>query len=246
MVSITERNQMDQRFLHFDEELKKIKIELSEHQFEQFMTYYELLVEKNKVMNLTAITEFDDVIEKHFLDSLNLVRVMDLTKPISMMDMGTGAGFPGIPLKIAFPNLEMTLADSLNKRVLFLQEVVDKLQLSGVNCIHGRAEDLAKNPDYREKYDLVVSRAVANLSTLSEYCLPFAKIGGSFVSYKSGNCQEEVDRADHAIKILGGKRTDTFTFELGDAGRSFILIEKIRHTGKQYPRKAGLPSKSPL
>lgn len=237
---------MNYNFDKFIEELNKISITLSEKQLEQFRIYYEMLVEKNKVMNLTGITEWDEVLEKHFLDSISLIRAIDLNKELTVIDMGTGAGFPGLPLKIAFPNLKVTLADSLNKRVNFLQEVIDELELEDIEAIHGRAEDLARDKKYREQYDLSVSRAVANLSTLSEYCLPFVKIGGQFISYKSGECDEEVAASKSAVFLLGGKIKDVVKFELGESGRSFIVIDKVKGTSKEYPRKAGTPSKKPL
>ena len=237
---------MEYNFDKFIEEVNKISIDLTEKQLEQFRIYYDMLVEKNKVMNLTGITEWEEVLEKHFLDSISLIRAVDLNQKLTVMDMGTGAGFPGIPLKIAFPNLKVTLADSLNKRVLFLQDVIDVLKLEDIEAIHGRAEDLARDVKYREKYDLSVSRAVANLSTLSEYCLPFVKIGGQFISYKSGEIEEEVSTSKSAVFLLGGKIKDTVKFELGESGRSFIIIDKVNGTPKTYPRKAGTPSKKPL
>lgn len=237
---------MEYNFKTFTDELEKLSIILSENQINQFAKYYEMLVEKNKVMNLTAITEFDEVLEKHFLDSVSLIRAKNLHESISVLDLGTGAGFPGIPLKIVFPELKITLADSLNKRVLFLQEVIDELGLAKIEAIHGRAEDLARDKTYREQYDLCVSRAVANLSTLSEYCLPFVKIGGEFISYKSGDCEEEIEAAKSAVFLLGGKVQDVIKFELGESGRSFIKVQKIKGTPKMYPRKAGTPSKKPL
>lgn len=237
---------MEYNFDKFIEEVNEISIDLTEKQLEQFRIYYDMLVEKNKVMNLTGITEWEEVLEKHFLDSISLIRAVDLKQTLTVMDMGTGAGFPGIPLKIAFPNLKITLADSLNKRVLFLQEVIDALKLEDIEAIHGRAEDLARDIKYREKYDLSVSRAVANLSTLSEYCLPFVKIGGQFISYKSGEIEEEVSTSKSAVFLLGGKIKDTVKFELGESGRSFIIIDKVNGTPKTYPRKAGTPSKKPL
>ncbi len=230
----------------FINDLKAIGIELSDEQLEQFLTYYEMLIEKNKVMNLTTITDFDEVLEKHFEDSLSLIQAVDLEKSQAVMDLGTGAGFPGIPLKIAFPNLQITLADSLNKRILFLDDVIRELGLTGIDTVHGRAEDLAKNSDYREKFDLCVSRAVANLSTLSEYCLPFVKIGGKFISYKAGECDEEVAASKSSIFLLGGKISDIKKFELGESGRAFVIIDKVSGTPKKYPRKAGTPSKDPL
>lgn len=230
----------------FINDLKAIGIELSDEQLEQFLTYYEMLIEKNKVMNLTAITDFDEVLEKHFEDSLSLIQAVDLEKSQTVIDLGTGAGFPGIPLKIAFPNLQITLADSLNKRILFLDDVIHELGLTGIDTVHGRAEDLAKNSDYREKFDLCVSRAVANLSTLSEYCLPFVKIGGKFISYKAGECDEEVAASKSSVFLLGGKISDIKKFELGESGRAFVIIDKVSGTPKKYPRKAGTPSKDPL
>lgn len=230
----------------FINDLKEIGIELSDEQLEQFLTYYEMLIEKNKVMNLTAITDFDEVLEKHFEDSLSLIQAVDLEKSQTVIDLGTGAGFPGIPLKIAFPNLQITLADSLNKRILFLDDVILELGLVGIDTVHGRAEDLAKNSDYREKFDLCVSRAVANLSTLSEYCLPFVKIGGKFISYKAGECDEEVAASKSSVFLLGGKISDIKKFELGESGRAFVIIDKVSGTPKKYPRKAGTPSKDPL
>ena len=237
---------MKYNFEKLTTELEKLSVTLSEQQLEQFELYYEMLIEKNKVMNLTAITEFDEVLEKHFLDSVALIRAVDLQQPLKVMDLGTGAGFPGIPLKIVFPNLKITLADSLNKRVLFLQEVIQALGLTDIEAVHGRAEDLAREKSQRQQYDLCVSRAVANLSTLSEYCLPFVKIGGKFVSYKSGDCNEEVTNSKSAVFLLGGKITDTVKFDLGEAKRTFVILDKVKGTPKEYPRKAGTPSKKPL
>ena len=232
----------------FKNGLQQLHIALSEKQMEQFLQYYELLVEKNKVMNLTAITEFDEVVEKHFLDSVSLTKQMDLHQPLKVLDLGTGAGFPGIPLKIVFPELEITLMDSLNKRVLFLQDVISSLQLEDIEAVHGRAEEAARNKKYRESFDLCVSRAVANISTLSEYCLPFVKIGGSFISYKSSTIEDELEDGKKGIAILGGKVKDVYKFTLpgSELQRSFVIIEREKKTPKAYPRKAGTPSKEPL
>lgn len=232
----------------FKKGLDQLNIELSDHQIQQFLTYYDLLVEWNKVMNLTAITEYEEVIEKHFLDSLALIQVHDLRKKQTVIDVGTGAGFPGIPLKIAFPELEVVLLDSLNKRIKFLDEVIRTLGLENITAVHARAEDSARQKEYREKFDLCVSRAVANLSTLSEYDLPFVKKDGSFISYKSGKIDEEVEQAKKAVKILGGSIDKVVKFSLLDTDleRSFVIIKKNGITQKKYPRKAGLPSKEPL
>lgn len=228
--------------------LKELNIQINEIQKKQFDTFYSMLVEWNKVMNLTGITEYEEVIEKHFVDSLSIVNIFDLSEINTVIDVGTGAGFPGIPLKIAFPHLKITLLDSLNKRINFLDSVIDELKLDGIYTIHGRAEDFAKKDDYRERYDLCVSRAVANLSTLSEYCLPYIRVGGMFIPYKSGDVDDEVLESKKAISILGGKLDNVVKFQLPgtDINRSFIKIEKIKNTGKKYPRKAGLPSKEPL
>ena len=242
---------MEKQFAQWmEEECSQIGVTLSEKQMEQFFQYYEMLIQWNEVMNLTAITEMDQVVTKHFVDSMSLVKaVSELgSKEIRIMDLGTGAGFPGIPLKIAFPQLKITLLDSLNKRVNFLNEVIQSLGLKEVSAVHGRAEDLAKQKEYRENYDFCVSRAVANLSTLSEYCIPFVKVDGSFVSYKSGKIDEELSQAENAVKFLGGKVTDVVRFPLMDTDmdRSFVVIKKTKPTAKKYPRKAGLPSKEPL
>jgi len=234
----------------FIEDLKRLDLTLSEEQLAQFLRFYEMLTEKNKVMNLTAITDFGEVVTKHFLDSLLILKAVRPEKLLSLrvLDLGTGAGFPGIPLKIALPELNITLADSLNKRVLFLNEVIQELGLKKIDTVHARAEDLGKDPAYREKYGLVVSRAVANLSSLSEYCLPFVRIGGLFVSYKSVDIMEEYVSAQKAIKVMGGGKSDIQTYQLPgtDLSRSFVLISKKTATPKKYPRRAGLPSKDPI
>ena len=232
----------------FKSDLDALGITLTEKQIEQFLIYYEMLVEWNEFMNLTAIIEYDEVMKKHFIDSISLIKAYDVTKSASVIDVGTGAGFPGLALKIAYPNLQVTLLDSLNKRIQFLNEVITKLGLEGVETIHGRAEDFAKPGKLREKYDLCVSRAVANLSTLSEYCLPFVKVGGHFISYKSEKITEEMSAAGNAIKLLGGKVVNQVEFQLpySDIYRNLFVIEKIKETPKKFPRKAGLPSKEPL
>lgn len=231
----------------FEKGLKALNIELSSRQKEQFIMYYEVLIEWNNVMNLTAITDFREVIEKHFLDSLSLVQAFSVGNE-KVLDVGTGAGFPGIPLKIAFPDLNVTLLDSLNKRINFLNKVIETLELSNIKAIHGRAEDYGKDKEYRDTFDLVVSRAVARLSTLSEYCIPYVKKGGYFIPYKSGQIEEELHKGEKAVHTLGAKIEKVHKFVLPgtDMDRTLILIKKTKETPMKYPRSAGKPSKEPL
>lgn len=241
---------MDEMFVcQLNKEAEQLEIKLSEEQVGKFYKYYQLLIEWNSMMNLTAITKMDEVITKHFMDSLSLKKVIDDLdqKSYRLIDIGTGAGFPGIPLKIAFPEIKVTLLDSLNKRVKFLNEVITVLGLKGIEAVHGRAEDLAREDVSRETFDLCVSRAVANLSTLSEYCLPFVKVGGYFVPYKSGKLEEEMAAGKGAIKKLSGTIESVETFQLPNSDeRSLVKVKKVAPINKKYPRKAGLPSKEPL
>ncbi len=224
---------------------------LSEKQAGQFAAYAELLVQWNEKMNLTSITDFDEILEKHFLDSLAAairpVLPPDVWKG-NLVDVGTGAGFPGIPLKIYYPDLKVTLLDSLNKRVGFLDQVIRELGLKKITAVHGRAEDLAKDPRYREQFGLCVSRAVAALPVLAEYCLPFVRRGGFLVAYKSGQVEEELTQGGKAVKVLGGslQKTEKFVLPGTDISRSLVLIRKVENTPKKYPRKAGTPAKQPL
>ena len=228
--------------------LSKMDFAIDEEKINQLNKYYEMLVEKNKVMNLTAITEYEEVIIKHFVDSLAISKVYNMIPVKNIIDIGTGAGFPGMVLKIFYPDIQFTLLDSLNKRVGFLKEVADVLSLKKIDAVHGRAEDYARQANHREKYDLCVSRAVANLSTLAEYSLPFVKKGGYFVAYKAEDCLEEVKAAEKAISILGGKIEDTVMYRIpnSDITRAFVIIKKVNNISGKYPRKAGLPAKEPL
>lgn len=231
------------------EQITEGQVLLTDVQLAQFEQYYDGLIEKNKVMNLTAITEREDVILKHFIDSLALAGYVKLwEKEYKIIDVGTGAGFPGIPLKIAFPNLQVTLFDSLNKRIKFLQEMIDTLKLKEITAVHGRAEEGARDKNMREKYDFVVSRAVANMAVLSEYCIPFVKVGGYFIPYKTGTVEEEITQGKKAIQILGGKieKIEKLMLPDSDISRSFVFIKKEKQTPKAYPRKAGTASKQPL
>ncbi|MBO5197912.1 MAG: 16S rRNA (guanine(527)-N(7))-methyltransferase RsmG [Lachnospiraceae bacterium] len=245
--------------------MRSMGIELTETQLAQFDRFYELLIEWNEKMNLTGITEYEEVIQKHFIDSASLVKVYDADKiqrqcqesekngtssmpAIKILDMGTGAGFPGIPLKIVFPEVEFVLMDSLNKRINFLNEVIRVLGLTKITAVHARAEEYARKPEYREQFDLCVSRAVARLNTLAEFCMPFVKPGGLFIPYKSGKIQEELEEADYAIRLLGGDKpkVEAFTLPNSDIERTFVCIKKKKETPSVYPRAGGKPLKAPL
>lgn len=231
-----------------DNYFQQMELELSEKQKEQFLEYYHFLIEKNKVMNLTTITEYQEVITKHFMDSLYLSKVYDLRGEMSLLDLGTGAGFPGVPLKIMFPHLNIVLMDSLNKRIKFLDELIRKLELQDIIAIHGRAEELGNSIAYRESFDLCVSRAVSKLCILSEYCIPFVKVNGFFIPYKSGLIEKEYEEGKKAVNVLGGKlkRIERFTIPGTELERTLLIIEKIKKTPKVYPRIAGKPSKEPI
>lgn len=229
-----------------DNYLKELDIELSDLQLNQFYRYMNLLIEWNKVMNLTGITDPEEIIIKHFIDSLTVLDKID--KRDSIIDVGTGAGFPGIPIKIAFPEAKVVLLDSLNKRIKFLNEVIEQLQLNNIETIHGRAEDYGKDKKYREKYDIAIARAVAPLNILLEYLMPFTKVKGKVLCMKASNSEEEIKNSSNAIKILGGElvNTEEFCIPTTDIKRRIIQVNKVKETNKKYPRKAGTPSKQPL
>ena len=229
--------------------LSQLNLTLTEKMKEQFLLFYKMLVEKNKVMNLTAITDYPDVVVRHFMDSLTVLEIVDFKETDQVIDLGTGAGFPGIPLKIMLPDTSFVLADSLNKRIRFLEDVIRECGFDRISAIHGRAEDLAgKGSSMRGSFDYCLSRAVARLSSLSEYCLPFLKTGGYFISYKAGNIEDELEEAMNAVRILGGKTEEcrTFTLPGTDITRTLIVIRKVSPTPGIYPRKAGTPVKKPL
>ena len=232
--------------------LKELGIPYTDRMLEQLETYYEMMVEKNKVMNLTAVTEKDEVIIKHFLDSLCFAKVYmaERREGVSprMIDIGTGAGFPGIPLKIFFPEIRIVLLDSLQKRINFLQDVVSELGLDGISCVHGRAEELSGKAEYREQFDYAVSRAVARLASLSELCIPFVKQGGRFLAYKSEGATEEIEEAGEALSTLGCKKVDilSYTIPESDLPRKLVVATKTTATPAKYPRGGGKPMKQPI
>ena len=233
-------------FIKMQEKSKDLGVRFFVEQQEQFFEYMKLLIKWNERMNLTAITDPDEIILKHFIDSITILK--EIKDDSKLVDVGTGAGFPGIPLSIMNPTLKITLVDSLNKRLIFLQEVVKELKLKNVEIIHARAEELGQNKEYRESFDVATSRAVANLSTLSEYLIPLVKINGKVISMKASGAQNEINEAGKAIKVLGGmiEKIEEFNLPQTDIGRTIIVIKKEKETSRKYPRKAGIPSKEPI
>lgn len=233
--------------MKFEEILKEYNIDINPEQINQFEIYKKLLLEWNEKINITRITEAQEIYIKHFLDSLTLINTGLIKEGKSLIDIGTGGGFPGLPLKIMYPGLKISLMDSLNKRIIFLQEVIKELNLKNIEAVHGRAEEYGRKEDYREKFDLVTNRALANMSSLAEYSLPFVKKSGYFIAMKGSEYKEEVKEAKNAIDILGGKIVDIKEIKLpGEILHSLIIVEKIRETPKKYPRAGGKPRTQPL
>ena len=223
-------------------------LEYNEKKHKQFMRYKELIKEWNEKVNLTAIKDDEGIVKKHFIDSMKVFKFDQLKDAKSVIDIGTGGGFPGIPMKIIKPEINIVLLDSLNKRIKFLDEVIKELQLEGIKAIHGRAEDFAQEAQYRGKFDVAVSRAVANLTVLSEFCIPYVKVGGYFVAMKGPAVEEEIKQSKNAIRMLGGRieHIEKVQIEDSDLNHNLVIISKISETNKKYPRKAGLVTKSPL
>lgn len=232
----------------FQSMLAEKGITLSPIQLEQYNQYYETLVEWNEKMNLTAITEREAVYLKHFFDSISAAFYFDFTKPLQICDVGAGAGFPSIPIKIAFPNINITIVDSLNKRIHFLEHLAKELKLENVRFIHDRAETFGKNPQHREQYDVVMARAVARMSVLTELCLPLVKVGGTFIAMKAQSADEELQAGKKAITVMGGKveQTHSFLLPIEESERKIVIVKKVKSTPKQYPRKPGTPNKTPV
>lgn len=237
---------MDEQF--FKQLLIKNNIELTDEQLDQFSRYFELLVEWNEKVNLTAITEKNEVYLKHFYDSITPSFFFDFSKVKSICDVGAGAGFPSLPIKICYPHLHVTIIDSLKKRISFLEQLITQLNLTNVELVHARAEDAGKNKNYRESFDVVTARAVANMAVLSEYCLPLSRIEGTFIALKGANAEEELLSATNAISLLGGEvsKYETFFLPQEESERAIIFVKKLKKTPKKYPRKAGTPNKQPL
>jgi len=227
---------------------EKLNIQYTSKKEEQFIGYMEEILEKNEHINLTAITDKDEFIQKHYIDSLLAAGYDEFRNAKTVIDIGTGGGFPGVPLAIAFPDKKFVLADSLNKRIKIINELCEKLGIMNVEAVHGRAEELARKKNMRDSFDVCISRAVANMSTLTEYCLPFVRVGGYFIAYKGPGCEEEVKAAANAIRLLGGElaKEETPQFEEVPFEHKFIFISKKTNTLSKYPRKAGTPSKEPL
>lgn len=225
---------------------KDLGLNFNQEKYNKFIKYKDILKLWNDKMNLTAIVDDKDIIKKHFIDSIRVFRFLPLKDAKSIIDVGTGAGFPGIPIKIIKPEVKLILLDSLNKRINFLNQVVLSIKLNDVTCIHGRAEDFARKIEYREKSDVVVSRAVANLTVLSEFCIPYIKVGGYFIAMKGPSVEDEITESKNAINILGGKIEDIIKVEDDEFNHNLVVIKKITHTSDKYPRKAGIVSKNPL
>lgn len=238
---------MNEREEYLSKVLNENGIPADENVVKSLCKYFDLLIKKNEVMNLTAITDFNEACVKHFADSLSICKLYDLSDK-KVIDIGTGAGFPGIPLKILYPSCKITLVDSLNKRIDFLNEVIDELELKGITAIHARAEEIARKDEYREQFDYAVSRAVANLSSLCEFCIPFVKVGGKFVAYKGSKAEEELNALGNCSSLLGGDSPVKKDYQLSDTdfGRSFIIVNKVKSTANKYPRGGGKPLKDPL
>lgn len=232
----------------FIQALAEKGIHLSDQQIQQFRTYFELLVEWNEKMNLTAITDQQEVYLKHFYDSISAAFYVDFTQPLEVCDVGAGAGFPSLPMKICFPEMRVTIVDSLNKRIQFLKHLSSELGLNHVEFVHARAEEFGQNPVYRENFDVVTARAVARLSVLAELCVPLVKVGGRFVAMKAASAQDELKDAKKALTVLGVEKKDQFNFQLPEenSDRTIYIFSKIKSTPKKYPRKAGTPNKSPI
>ncbi|PAB58496.1 16S rRNA (guanine(527)-N(7))-methyltransferase RsmG [Anaeromicrobium sediminis] len=227
---------------------EKLGLSIDDNRINKLIKYKDILVEWNKFMNLTGITEDREVMIKHFLDSLSCLSLDYIKKDSSVIDVGTGAGFPGIPIRIYHDEVKLTLLDSLNKRIKFLQEVCTQNNLDNVDFVHGRAEDIGKKKEYREKYDIAVARAVARLNVLCEYCLPFVKVGGYFICQKGPTINEELEEGKKAISILGGELVEKVDIHIPytDLSHNVVVIRKVKNTPNKYPRKAGTPNKNPL